>query len=307
MIYSTLPPPPPRPPLRALISFRDKREGKIALDTLARMPAVGSRPTIISYNMAMSACASCGMMEQSLALLAEMPTVGLVPNVFSFSIAISSCVSNERYKSAVEIYYRMREAGIRPDYVCNVQGLLAMRNCGKWTEAVALLDEMLLLASEAPAPPLDGASPNPSRGEGVPSQTDSTGRVGRSGGWTNKRRSSEHPTLHSFNTVIGACADAGQGNEAWRIFRKINKFGLKPDGSSYGLVMKALRSGGRWKQAVTLLREMPTAGVEVTDRSYAAVITVCAKANNWEMALSLLREMPRKNLVPNAYIYNPVR
>lgn len=144
--------------------------------------------------------------------------------------------------------------------------------------------------------------------------------------------------LRTFNYVIRACVNEGQGKLAFSIFEEMKAASVNPDAVTYKHLVRGCRQG-EWKRALELIAEMDRAGVVVdartfnsaiwacgwageTDRgidilqemrsreipltqgSFSAAISACGKARQWERALALLDEMEQDGLVRNDYCYN---
>jgi len=104
----------------------------------------GVEPNAISFNAAISACASGGgQWEKAVQLIDEMRQNGLEPDVISFSAAISACEKGGgQWEKAIQLLAEMQRNGVAPDVISFSAAISACEKGGEWNKALELLGEM---------------------------------------------------------------------------------------------------------------------------------------------------------------------
>eukprot|EP00933_Yihiella_yeosuensis_P052160 TRINITY_DN50174_c0_g1_i1.p1 TRINITY_DN50174_c0_g1~~TRINITY_DN50174_c0_g1_i1.p1 ORF type:complete len:769 (+),score=153.94 TRINITY_DN50174_c0_g1_i1:91-2307(+) len=109
------------------------------------------------------------------------------------------------------------------------------------------------------------------------------------------------PDVGSFNAAIGACKNAEEFVWACSLIEDMKKQGVSPDAHSYGLLITALQEGGQWERTLHLLREMNEKGIEPTASIYGAVVDACKDAGQKDWVDYVLNEMERKGIDTSEY------
>eukprot|EP00543_Licmophora_paradoxa_P009771 CAMPEP_0202461078 /NCGR_PEP_ID=MMETSP1360-20130828/47667_1 /ASSEMBLY_ACC=CAM_ASM_000848 /TAXON_ID=515479 /ORGANISM="Licmophora paradoxa, Strain CCMP2313" /LENGTH=522 /DNA_ID=CAMNT_0049082991 /DNA_START=131 /DNA_END=1696 /DNA_ORIENTATION=- len=114
------------------------------------------------------------------------------------------------------------------------------------------------------------------------------------------------PDIVSFNSVISACANQSRWKDALRILDKCHRTpGVDPDIITYTNAMRACAKGGNPERALMLLQVVKDKGLRLDNYCYAAVIDACAKGKMWKRALELLEEMREQHgITPNEIAYS---
>ncbi|CAM9758092.1 unnamed protein product [Ectocarpus sp. 6 AP-2014] len=251
------------------------KKWKPAVELLDSMRREGLVPDGFSYSAAITACKNCGQWETALGLLDDMRMRGLGRDRHSLNAAIAACASAGRWKPAMEILEGMEEKGPSPDVftygavidalahggevdlalrtlkrmrsnpsrypapntVCHNAALMALMRDGRWREARGLLSEV--------------ASATPATGGGV------------------------ELDFLSYNTVIRACAAAGEAEEALKTREEMRAAGIPADAYTYEALSTACGSAGDWEAAEAVVREM-VAGCSSSSSSAAAAAATAA-------------------------------
>ncbi|CAE8641578.1 unnamed protein product, partial [Polarella glacialis] len=99
------------------------------------------------------------------------------------------------------------------------------------------------------------------------------------------------PGLVAMNSVVNACAQAGDDDRAEFWLRRIQSQKLQPDMLSYNGVINACAKRGKAAAAEAWLEQMLTERLEVSAASYNSVINACAEGGEVELAESWLARL----------------
>lgn len=82
-----------------------------AIELLEEVRRSGSKPDVVTYSAAVSACEKCRRWDNALALLRSMRGgVGLIPNIVTYSAAMAACEKGYQWAHALELLGAMRKA-----------------------------------------------------------------------------------------------------------------------------------------------------------------------------------------------------
>ncbi|CAE8657053.1 unnamed protein product [Polarella glacialis] len=109
-----------------------------------------------------------------------------------------------------------------------------------------------------------------------------------------------------FNTVIKACANAGdvQGAETWR--NQMLAAGIEPNLEHYNKIIEAAAKSGDVASAEKWLEAQRRSGIPVDILNYNTVIDACAKAGDLQSAQKWFAEALEVGLIPNLITYSAV-
>ena len=109
--------------------------------------------------------------------------------------------------------------------------------------------------------------------------------------------------IQSFNAALDACTKGSNPEAALALLKRMRSQGLAPDAISYQSAISACRAGGDGASAVMLLKDMDKQGLEPRDGDYNLVIETVGKEGDWGGALELIKRMKADGLTPDAYTY----
>lgn len=114
-------------------------------------------------------------------------------------------------------------------------------------------------------------------------------------------------TVVTYNTVISACARAGEVGTAKNVLAKMKQSGVKPNIISFNSLMAACASTSRWKDALSILDQCHREpGVQPDIITYTNAMRACAKGRQTNRALALLQVVKDMKLPIDAYCYTAV-
>lgn len=75
---------------------------------------LGSRPSIVAFNMIIDACGKQGLHDAALKFYVDLCNSGIKPSIVSYNSIISAMVKGERFDKAQQLYRRMLKQKIKP-------------------------------------------------------------------------------------------------------------------------------------------------------------------------------------------------
>ncbi|CAM9172475.1 unnamed protein product [Scytosiphon promiscuus] len=261
-----------------------------ALGVLRRMQEDGGMaPTTAVYNAAIKACARAGKAELAVALLEEMRT-----NATKADDAARTAAADTVGETATDA------AGAGGASAAEGSTMESTRRIGGTVSGAVLNGGRKGRAKEEvySASRLNGAGRGREDEVAERSMGKDTAGVKRgrrrpmSGAAGSSSPSGCDPDIQTINTVMSACAKAGNWALALEVMDKGRRLdGLHPNRVTYNTAISACGRGGESDRAVRLLRDMRLDGLAPNAISYNSAIAACSVNGQWRRALSLLAEM----------------
>jgi pentatricopeptide repeat domain-containing protein 1 len=114
-------------------------------------------------------------------------------------------------------------------------------------------------------------------------------------------------TVVTYNTVISACARAGEVSTAKNLLQKMKRAGISPNIYSFNAVMTACATSSRWKDALHILDQCHIEpGVQPDIITYTNAMRACSRGGKTNKALTLLQVVKDKKLPIDNYCYTAV-
>lgn len=211
-------------------------EWQRALQLFRRLGEEGLRPSIVSYNVAISASGRGQLWHGALELLAEAEAMA-VPTVITYSAGINACGEAHRWDAALAILRRMR-ATVPPDVVTCSSVISICVKAHKWTLALDKFSEMCL---EGPAPNVvsfNAALTACEKGQQWALALHFLAYMFERG---------LRPTATSCNVAMSVCEKASRWSATLTLLVEMEARGPKPTLASYDVAVAASSRGGDLK------------------------------------------------------------
>ncbi|CAM9959516.1 unnamed protein product, partial [Ectocarpus sp. 8 AP-2014] len=191
--------------------------------------------------------------------------------------------------------------------------ITALARCGRWRQALAILDHMRFTANAAEAAAATALEADPAAG------------IDGGAAMLPPAPAAVRPDVFSYSAAITACGNCGEWRRALALLRVMREQGVPPNVVSYNAAAHACvgdqrklgetRMNGNngvaeprgraaeeekegeeeeeegWALVLGLMEEMRAEGVAPDVFTFTTAITACGKAGQWERALDLLEEM----------------
>ncbi|PKA59244.1 Pentatricopeptide repeat-containing protein [Apostasia shenzhenica] len=219
----------------------------------------------VTWNSAITSCASNGMVIESLKILERMQSCGdAKPNLVSWSAAIASFAQNGYGEMAVLLLKRMLESGIKP----NAQTLASVLPCcarmetvdvGKEIHGYVVRHELFL---------------NPFVVNGL---IDVYSRFSDMGIALELFLNYSERNLVSFNAMIVGYTESGNLIKARELFDEMEHAGVRRDTTSWNAIISGYCDGGTFEEALKMFRVMQMVeSIRADSFTLVGALTACA-------------------------------
>ncbi|CAN0355513.1 unnamed protein product [Ectocarpus sp. 6 AP-2014] len=223
----------------------------LGLTSHQTQPRCVYQPDLLSFNLALSACARRGDANRTLRLLGDMRRADLLPTTYSFSSAVKSCERAGKADEVLALLGRMKSGGVSRTLITFNSALLACAKDGRREDSLRILSEMKK----------EGVSPD---GKSFRLAMQACGRAGDPAGALSDSagmaKAGIPPGDRSFASAMEAFALAGDVETVLSL-GEARAASLSGDGKPYWSSTltgaKACAAAGRSADAVGLLRELP--------------------------------------------------
>ncbi|PIA28203.1 hypothetical protein AQUCO_07200089v1 [Aquilegia coerulea] len=233
-------------------------------------------PDVVSWSGLLVAHVKAGELDNARRVFDRMP----VKDVVSWTTMISGYSQAKRSLEALELFGEMQSAGVRPDEVTMVSVISACTILGNLEAGLSVhsyIDEngfgwMISLSNAlidmyAKCGCVDGAR----------RVFDKMGRK----------------SLITWNSMISACANHGNVQDAVGLFHKMSTSGVNPDGVTFLALLGAYTHIGFVDEGYRLFESMQNEyGIEAGIEHYGCVVDMLGRAGRLEEAYGLILTMP---------------
>jgi pentatricopeptide repeat domain-containing protein 1 len=112
------------------------------------------------------------------------------------------------------------------------------------------------------------------------------------------------PDTVTYSTLITACANGGQWQEAVRVFEDMRAARVLPNTITYNTLITACANGGQWQEAVRVFKDMRAAGIPANTITHSTLITACANGGQWQEAVRMFEDMQAAGVLPDTITYS---
>ena len=265
-------------------------------------------PTLKMYNSILQSCSKTREAVPAKKLMVQLRKQGLKPNLRTYNAAMAACAGCGRWKDALKLLDEChREPGVSPDIYSYTNAMRACAKGGLTRKALSLLD----VAKDLKLP-LDAYA-----------YTAVIEACAKGNDWKKAlelleemRESGINPTAVTFSVTISACGNGGQWQRALQLLESMRDENMKVNSYTYNAAITAISKAAKnaakdesdrqlWKVVMVLLDQMEADGVEPDGFTYSAAIGCCGAEGRWEEALALMEHMQNggPRLQPNKVAY----
>ncbi|KAK9287449.1 hypothetical protein L1049_015870 [Liquidambar formosana] len=232
--------------LMSVCASSQDSEGAFQVLCLAR--EAGLKADCKLYTTLISTCAKSGKVDAMFEVFHEMVNAKVEPNVHTYGALIDGCARAGQVAKAFGAYGIMRSKKVKPDRVVFNALITACGQSGAVDRAFDVLAEMM-----AETQPIDP----------------------------------DHVTV---GALIKACAKAGQVDRAREVYKMIHQYDIKGTPEVYTIALNSCSQSGDWEFACSVYNDMTRKGVVPDEMFLSALIDVAGHAGKVDAAFEVLRE-----------------
>ncbi|XP_050231634.1 pentatricopeptide repeat-containing protein MRL1, chloroplastic [Mercurialis annua] len=249
------------------------------------------------YTTLISTCAKSGKVDAMFEVFHKMVNAGVEPNVHTYGALIDGCARAGKMAKAFGAYGILRSKNVQPDRVVFNALITACGQSGAVDRAFDVLAEM-----GAEIHPID---PDHITIGALMKACEKAGQVDRA--------KEVYNMMHKFNIkgtpevytiAVNCCSQTADWDFARSIYEDMTRNGVAPDEMFLSALMDVAGHAGMLDVAFETLQEARIQGTQLGIVPYSSLMGACSNAKNWEKALELYEDIKAINLKPTVPTMN---
>ncbi|CAN6918152.1 unnamed protein product [Brassica oleracea] len=264
-------------------SFFKLCKKKRAVKEAFRFTKLIPNPTMSTFNMLMSVCASSQDIEGARGVLHLVQENGMMADCKLYTTLISSCAKSGKVDAMFEVFHQMANSGVEPNL--HTFGAL-IDGCARAGQVAKAFGAYGILRSK-------NVKPDRVVFNALISACGQSGAVDRAFDVLAEMKAETHPIDPDHITVgalMKACFNAGQVERAKEVYKMIHKYGIKGTPEVYTIAVNSCSKSGDWEFACSIYSDMKEKGVVPDEVFFSALIDVAGHAKMLEEAFGILQD-----------------
>ncbi|OMO92877.1 hypothetical protein COLO4_17237 [Corchorus olitorius] len=260
-----------------------------AFEVLRLVQEAGFKADCKLYTTLISTCAKSGKVDTMFEVFHEMVNCGVEPNVNTYGALIDGCARAGQVAKAFGAYGIMRSKNVKPDRVVFNALITACGQSGAVDRAFDVLAEMM--AETQPIEPdhiTVGALIKACSNAG---QVDRAREVYK---MIDKFNISGTPEVYTI--AVNCCSQNGDWEFACRVYEDMKRKSVAPDEVFISALIDVAGHAGNLDAAFEILDAAKNQGINIGIVSYSSLMGACSNAKNWQKALELYENIKALNL-----------
>ncbi|MCL7022323.1 hypothetical protein MKW94_006000 [Papaver nudicaule] len=240
-------------------------------------------PTLSTFNMLLSVCASAQDSEGAFQALKLVKKAGMKADCKLYTTLISTCGKSGKVDAMFEVFHEMVNAGIEPNV--NTYGAL-IDGCARAGQVAKAFGAYGILRSK-------NVKPDRVVFNALITACGQSGAVDRAFDVLADMKSEATPIDPDHVTVgalIKTCAQAGQFERAQEVYKMIRKYKIKGTPEVYTIAVNSCTQKGDIDFALTVYDDMKKNEVIPDEMLLSALVTVAGRAGKIDVAFQILHE-----------------
>ncbi|XP_051146812.1 pentatricopeptide repeat-containing protein MRL1, chloroplastic [Andrographis paniculata] len=289
-------------------------------------------PTLSTFNMLMSVCASSQDLEGAFQVLQLVREAGLIADCKLYTTLVSTCAKSGKVDTMFKVFHEMVNAGIEPNV--HTYGAL-IDGCARAGQVAKAFGAYGILRSK-------NVEPDRVVFNALITACGQSGAVDRAFDVLAEMRAETKPIDPDHVTIgalMKACAKAGQVDRAKEVYSMIHEYDIRGNAELYTIAVNSCSQQGDWEfaccvyndmllketapdemfisalidvaghagkveAAFEILQEARARGMHVGIISYSSLMGACSNAGDWQKALELYGNVKGLNLKPTVSLMN---
>ncbi|XP_022747971.1 pentatricopeptide repeat-containing protein MRL1, chloroplastic-like [Durio zibethinus] len=256
------------------------KDSEGAFEVLRLVQEAGFKADCKLYTTLISTCAKSGKVDMMFEVFHEMVNSGVEPNVNAYGALIDGCARAGQVAKAFGAYGIMRSKNVKPDRVIFNALITACGQSGAVDRAFDVLAEMM--AETHPIDPDHITVGALIKACSNSSQVDRAREVYKMLDEFNIRGTPEVYTI-----AVNCCSQTGDWEFACRVYSDMKRKGVAPDEVFISALIDFAGHAGKLDAAFEILQEAKNQGMSIGIVSYSSLMGACSNARNWQKALQL--------------------
>ncbi|CAK7329569.1 unnamed protein product [Dovyalis caffra] len=273
------------------------RDSEGAFEVLKLAKAVGLKADCKLYTTLISTCAKSGKVDAMFEVFHEMVNAGVQPNVHTYGALIDGCAKAGQVAKAFGSYGIMRSKNVKPDRVVFNALITACGQSGAVDRAFDVLAEMT-----GEAHPID---PDHITVGALIKACANAGQVDRAQEVYNMvHKYNIKGTPEVYTIAVNCCSQTGDWEFACRVYDDMTRKGVVPDEMFLSALIDVAGHAGRVDAAFEIVQEAKAKGTRLGIIPYSSLMGACCNAKNWQKGLELYEDIKSMKLKPTVATMN---
>ncbi|KAK6253797.1 hypothetical protein QUC31_015517 [Theobroma cacao] len=251
-----------------------------AFEVLRIVQEAGFKADCKLYTTLISTCAKSGKVDTMFEVFHEMVNSGVEPNVNTYGALIDGCARAGQVAKAFGAYGIMRSKNVKPDRVVFNALITACGQSGAVDRAFDVLAEMM-----AETQPIDPDHVTVGALIKACSNADQVDRAREV--YKMIHEFSIKGTPEVYTIAVNCCSQTGDWEFACSVYSDMKGKGVAPDEVFISALIDVAGHAGKLDAAFEILEEAKNQGINVGIVSYSSLMGACSNARNWQKALEL--------------------
>ncbi|KAG8368156.1 hypothetical protein BUALT_Bualt15G0015700 [Buddleja alternifolia] len=271
------------------VRFYDGCKSQKAVKEAFRFTRLIPNPTLSTFNMLMSVCASSQDSEGAFQVLQHVQEAGLSADCKLYTTLISTCAKSGKVDTMFKVFHEMVNAGVEPNlhtYGALIDGCAKAGQVGKAFGAYGILRSK-------------DVKPDRVVFNALITACGQSGAVDRAFDVLAEMRAEAQPIDPDHITIgalMKACASAGQVDRAREVYNMIHRYNIRGTAELYTIAVNCCSHHGDWEFACSVYDDMIRKGVAPDEMFISALIDVAGHAGKVDAAFEILQEARAKRM-----------
>ncbi|XP_031094840.1 pentatricopeptide repeat-containing protein MRL1, chloroplastic [Ipomoea triloba] len=272
-------------------------KNKKAVEEAFRFMKLIHNPTLSTFNMLLSVCASCQDLEGAFQVLQFVQEAGLNADCKLYTTLITTCAKSGKVDTMFEVFHEMVNAGVEP----NVHTFGALIDgCAKAGQVAKAFGAYGIMRSK-------NVKPDRVVFNALITACGQSGAVDRAFDVLAEMREETHPIDPDHITIgalMKACANAGQVDRALDVYNMIHEYNIKGCPELYTIAVNSCSQNGDWESACNVYSDMTKKGIVPDEMFISAMVDVAGHAGKLDTAFEVLKEARNKGINTGTISYS---
>ncbi|CAJ1933699.1 unnamed protein product [Sphenostylis stenocarpa] len=258
---------------------KKRKAVKEAFDYIRLIP----NPTLSTFNMLMSVCASSQDSERAFQVLQLLKDAQLEPDCKLYTTLILTCAKSGKVDLMFEVFHKMVNAGVEPNV--HTYGAL-IDGCARAGQVAKAFGAYGIMRSK-------NVKPDRVVFNALIAACAQSGAVDRAFDVLAEMAAEIQPIDPDHVTIgalLKACTKAGQVERAQEVYRMVQKYNIKGCPEVYTIAINSCSQTGDLEFALAVYNDMTQKGILPDEIFLSALIDVAGHAKNLDAAFDVLQE-----------------
>ncbi|OVA18590.1 Pentatricopeptide repeat [Macleaya cordata] len=268
-----------------------------AFQVLQLVKEAGLKADCKLYTTLISTCAKSGKVDAMFEVFHEMVNAGVEPNVHTYGALIDGCARAGQVAKAFGAYGILRSKKVKPDRVVFNALITACGQSGAVDRAFDVLAEM-----RAEPTPIDPDHVTVGALIRTCAQAGQFDRARKVYKMVHQYHIKGTPEVYTI--AVNSCSQMGDIDFALTVYGDMKKNGVVPDEMFLSALINVAGRAGKIDTAFEIVQEARTQGARLGNVLYGSLMGACSNAKDWQKALELYEDIKAIKLCPTVSTLN---